>query len=231
MTRLDVFDFSTAGVTLTSGARRAGGEPGEFNGSVNGLIDNGGVDLGRFAYDNTVPYGQVSLGDGGSIAFDLTRDVQTNGPLYLYVAEEGGAEPLTGKISASSDFVEPTGDLSTDLGTAGLQGDATKLTYVFTPKAGDTAFSFDAVLFSEELPEFDGTDLTDIFSIKLNGVDIGSLSNGAALTIKNLVYSGSNDLVYNLPGSGPLADQIRADAYTHALTDQRRAQPGRSSTR
>jgi VCBS repeat-containing protein len=73
------------------------------------------------------------------------------------------------------------------------------------------------VLFTEELSEFDGTSLTDEFSIKLNGKEIGTLSNGAALSIKNLVYSGSNDLILNPVGSGALADTIKADAYTRIL--------------
>ncbi len=59
------------------------------------------------------------------------------------------------------------------------------------------------------MPEYDGTALTDLFTIKLNGVDIGALSNGAALTIKNLVYAGSGDLIANLPGTGPSRTRSR----------------------
>jgi Ca2+-binding RTX toxin-like protein len=219
--RRDVFDFTNAGVTLTPGEQRAGDfQSIDFNGTINGLL--AGVTLDRF--DSTgstaTEFNQsVTLGDFGSIAFDLTQPVSTRQPLYLYVAEAGisAEEQLVGVVSASTDTVVPTGDLSTDLSADGPNGDTTRLSYTFTPRSGDTAFSFDAVLFTEELPEYDGTDLTDLFSIKINGVEIGSLSDGSALGIKNLVYSPADDLIANTPGSGPLADAIKADAYTRTL--------------
>jgi hypothetical protein len=86
------------------------------------------------------------------------------------------------------------------------------------------------VLFSEELPEFDGTSLSDLFSIKLNGKEVGSLSNGAALSIKNLVYGGSGDLILNPVGIGALADVIKADAYTKTLTISGPLDPGVANT-
>ena len=98
----------------------------------------------------------------------------TNQPLYLYIAGQGlTGEAVKGQILVSPDGLTPTGDLSTDLGALGADGDTTSLTYTFTPKAGDTAFSLDVVLFTEELPEYNGTDLSDLYSIKLNGVEIG----------------------------------------------------------
>lgn len=232
--QLDVFDFSNAGVVLKPGSQRPGGNAApDLNGQVNGLLD-GLATLSTFDSSGSVAdVGRaMTLGDSGSIGFDLTETVSTKQPLYLYISEAGISmeETVRGFVSASSNTLEPIGDLSTDLGPSGPDGDTTRLTYTFTPKAGDTAFSFDAVFFSEELPEYDGTALTDLFTIKLNGVDIGALSNGAALTIKNLVYAGSGDLIANLPGTGPLADTIKADAYTRTLTISGAVDPGTANT-
>lgn len=226
----DVFDFSTSSVFLRPGTQRFGVEQAaDLNGTVNGMLD-GLNTLGVFdatGQTGTIG-GRVTLGDGGSIGFNLKEAVSTKEPLYLYISESGisDEETVRATVSASSDTITPTGDLSTDLGTAGPDGDTTRLTYSFTPNAGDTAFSFEAVLFSEELPEHDGTSLTDLFSIKINGVEIGALSNGAALDVKSLVYSNSGDLIYNPVGSGPLADKIKADAYTKALTITGTINPG-----
>ncbi|MGJ3627016.1 hypothetical protein AB5I41_09045 [Sphingomonas sp. MMS24-JH45] len=96
----------------------------------------------------------------------------------------------------------PSGDLSTDLGATGPAGDDTVLTYRFTPKAGDTAFAFDAVFFTEELPEYDGTRLSDLFSIKLNGIDIGRLSNGTDPVAEEPGLFGSGNLILNAPDKG-----------------------------
>ncbi|PAX06764.1 choice-of-anchor L domain-containing protein [Sphingomonas lenta] len=223
--RLDVFDFSNASLTYQAGTQ--GPAPSNFPyladlpGSVNGLVDQARVRLDLFAgpfYDSSDVVGTLTLGEGGSIGFDLTEPVSADGPLYLYIAESGGSgEVVTGSIDVSSDTIEPTGDLSTDLGAEGPGGDATAMTYRFTPKAGDTAFAMNVVLFTEELPEFDGSDLTDHFSIKLNGVEIGALNNGNALSIKSLALSPNDDVRFNDVGTGPLADVIRADAYTSVL--------------
>lgn len=231
--KLNVFDFSNAGVTLNQGTERPGGVDAELDGTSNGLITSLPT-LGTFdSTGSTLQVGSsVTLGDGGSIGFDLTSPVSTSQPLYLYLAEAGisSGETLQGFFSASDNSIEPAGDLSTDLGAAGPDGDTTAFTYTFTPGAGDNTFSFDAVLFSEELPEFDGSDLTDLFSIKINGVEVGALSNGASLSIRSLVSSGSGDLIGNPVGTGPLADQIKADAYTRTLTITGPITPGEVNT-
>lgn len=232
--KLDVFDFSSSSVFLTPGTQRFGtDQAADLNGTINGMLD-GLNTLGVFdATGQTGTIGRrVTLGDGGSIGFNLKEATSTKEPLYLYISESGisNEETVRATVSASSDTITPTGDLSTDLGTAGPEGDTTRLTYSFTPKAGDTAFSFEAVLFSEELPEYDGTSLTDLFSIKINGIEIGALSNGAALDVKSLVYSNSGDLIYNPVGSGPLADKIKADAFTKTLTISGLVNPGTVNT-
>lgn len=234
LTKLDVFDFSAASLTFQPGFQSPPTNATfpygtDLKGSINGLVDQAAVRLDIF--NENFSQGYLTLGRGGSLGFDLTSTVSTNQPLYLYAAEVGAnGENLVGSINVSSDTIEPTGDLSTDLGAAGSEGDTTSLTYTFTPKTGDTAFSLDVVLFSEELPEFDGTDLTDLYSIKLNGVEISALSNGAALTIKNLVYAASGDLIFNPVGTGPLADSIKADAYTKTLTISGAIDPGVANT-
>ena len=178
---------------------------------MNGLVDAGlcALDLfgGPVSYNSPILGGTLTSGDGGKIGFDLNTTVSTGRAPYIYWRNRGLAgEVLTGASTLSSDNIEPTGDLSTDLGAGGPDGDAAKFTYRFTPTAGDTAFSLDLVLFSEEFPEFDGLDPTDLYSIKLNGVEIGALSNGAALTAKNLIYGGSGDLIsiHRAPGLLPM---------------------------
>ena len=76
-------------------------------------------------------------------------------------------------------------------------------------------------MFSEELAEFAGSEFNDSFKILLNGVNLAHLSNGSAATVNNLMASPhvqlSGDLILNPAGTGPLADQVRADAYTKLL--------------
>ena len=55
----------------------------------------------------------------------------------------------------------------------------------------------------------------------LNGVNLATLSNGAAANINNLTASPLGpfhpDLILNPAGTGPVADSFRADAYTKTL--------------
>ena len=67
-------------------------------------------------------------------------------------------------------------------------------------------------------------------SILLNGVNLATLSDGAAATVNNLMASPFGpvhpDLVLNPAGSGPLADFVRADGYTEILSYAGRMQDG-----
>ncbi|MCB1492397.1 MAG: cadherin repeat domain-containing protein, partial [Rhodobiaceae bacterium] len=239
MSRLNVFDFSAAGTHYRAGDQRF--DPlDSFNdaapylrGSLtDSLINNARATLQTLDVYDSFQNGFVSLGDGGSIGFDLTTPVSTNGPLYLYVSEADAStgETLTGVISASTEQVEPAGDLSTDLGDRGLGGDTTTLTYHFTPDAKSATVQFQVVLFSEELPEFAGAAPFDVLSATLNGVSIGTLSDGKAATLDNLMVTTYGpkhpDLILNTPVTGPAADLIRADAYTTVLTFTGRADVG-----
>jgi hypothetical protein len=218
LAKLDVFDFSAAGTVFRPGTQRISVSP--THPDLSGSIEFGDVGLvldashlRRVDADGGTDFGNLTFGDGGSLSFNLTSTVSSDGPLYLYVGKDGATgEALEGLVSVSSAFIQPDGDLSTDLGTIGTPGDTTKLTYKFTPVAGSDTFQFEFVVFSEELPEFAEPFAGDAFKVKLNGVEYGALSNGDALTLDNLLLS--SDLILNPVGTGPAANETRADAYT-----------------
>jgi len=75
----------------------------------------------------------------------------------------------------------------------------------------------------------DGFEPDIILAIARGGLLIaGAL--GYALSIKNLVYGGSGDLILNPVGTGALADTIKADAYTKTLTISGPLDPGVANT-
>ena len=238
---IDVFDYTPAGTHFTPGSQRFNaGDSRTPELNLHGT--NLGVVLARATlgqFDQTINSnlgGSVALGDSGSISFDLTDTVRTDDrPVYLYISEgfTGAGEGISGIITASSAHVVPEGDLSTDLGDTGLDGDTTTVTYHFTPGSGGDEVQFQVVLYSEELPEFAGEADMDEFKITLNGVSIGRLSDGASATMDNLMMTTygphHSDLVLNAPQTGPLADVIRADAYTTILTFTGRANVGQDN--
>jgi hypothetical protein len=221
---LDVFDFNAAGMDFRPGSQRGNPTAGvPVSGATNTGLILDASHLGVLDADGFTDEGNITLGDGGRLAFDLHPAVSTDEPLYLYVGEDGASgETLEGTISVSSAFIRPDGDLSTDLGTAGAEGDTTRLTYAFTPDAGLDLVEFQFVIFSEELPEFGGGALEDALHIKMNGVEVGALSDGASATLSSLALSPFGpyhpDLILNPPGTGPAADTTRADAYTKVIT-------------
>jgi Ca2+-binding RTX toxin-like protein len=226
--RLDVFDFSNAGLVFSPGTERTPSPytRSDLANSVNGLVDNSGARLDLFD-DRGLPsdtHGSLTFGDGGSLALNLTQPVSTKGPLYLYVGEAGISlgETISGDISVSSNRTDAPTDLSTDFGAPGAANDDISFTYTFMADASVSQIAFQFALFSEELAEFAGSEFNDSFKILLNGVNLAHLSNGSAATVNNLMASPhvqlSSDLVLNPVGSGPLASQVRADAYTKLLT-------------
>src|SRR5262249_17365435 len=224
--RLDVFDFSNAGMVYSAGSIRDGGLPGStLFGSINNLIvDESSATLDTFDGVLSGAGGFVSLGDGGSLKFDLTPGVSTKGPLFLYLAEDGGSgESVDGLLSVSTAGRDVPTTMSTDFGAPGPANDDISFTYNFkVTDASIKQIAFQFALFSEELPEFAGSDFNDSFKILLNGVNLAHLSDGAAATVNNLMASPhvqlSGDLVLNPVGTGPVAGQTAADAYTKLLT-------------
>jgi hypothetical protein len=109
---LNVFDFSAANTVFTPGNQRGTVAPALF-GSDGGTVNNAVATLGSFDGNlidpdlsnndptDLVGNGFISLGDGGSILFNLTNAVSTNGPLYLYVGEVGNNGEFPGAITAT----------------------------------------------------------------------------------------------------------------------------------
>lgn len=210
------------------------------DGSLFGFVDNGQATLGRFDYNAANDSGYLTLGDGGQLGLNLNEEIGKDEPVWLIVAEAGGSENFDGTFTASTQGLVPAGDLSTDFGATGAEDDT--ITYVAEfdldlglggplllpgvtePDGLNLAAAayvklFDAVLASEELREFSGTELQDSLSIRLNEVELGYLSDGAAVTLERLSQSPvgpyHDDLVLNLAEdtvASPTA--TRADGYT-----------------
>lgn len=210
------------------------------DGSLFGFVDNQRATLGRFDYNAATNSGYLSLGDGGQLGLNLSEAIGKDEPVWLIVAEAGGSESFDGTFTASTQGLIPAGDLSTDFGAPGVADDT--ITYVAEfdldlgvggpillpgvtePDGLNLAAAayvklFDAVLASEELREFSGTELQDSLSIRLNGVELGSLSDGAAVTLERLSQSPvgpyHDDLVLNLADDAVASPAAtRADGYT-----------------
>ena len=235
--RLNVFDYSSAFNQFAPGTARAGSgpSPADFQGTQNGIIDLSAARLGEFDYSFAGSgSGSFTLGDGGSVGFDLTETVDTDGPLYLYVAEGGDPEELAASITASDTRLAAPADLSTDFGAEGAEDDLIRLTYSFDLAAdAGKLLTFDYVLATEELREFAGTEFNDSFRIFLNGVQLAKLTDGTAATVNQLQpapFAASHpDLMMNPVGTGPAAAETRADAYTVPLTFVGRTQAGRNT--
>ena len=240
LSRLELFDFTQDAVFFEPGVQRAGRfQDRDLVGSVNGLVDLAVARLDLA--DNTGgmtddPAGIVSLGEGGSLGFDLTAPVRSSAgdPVFLYVVEAGGVENLEGVVQVSSEPIGVAGDLSTDLGRPGAEDDEARLTMTFevefdaadgpAPDFAEYSFEelFQVVIAPEELPERGGALSPDLFGVRVNGVDAITTAAGVAVTMDMLAFSpfGGFDpsLTLNPAGDGPLSDTLRADAYTAAYT-------------
>src|SRR4051794_23898343 len=101
-----VFNFSAAGTVFAPGAQRAPADPKLFGTDATGnKVDNAVATLGLFDGNSTtaIPgaFGFVSLGDGGSLAFNLTSAVSPSS-LYLYIGEVGdNGEVAAGRVTVS----------------------------------------------------------------------------------------------------------------------------------
>lgn len=106
---LNVFDFSPTGTLFSPGTQRAPAAP-KLNGTdASGTqVDAAFATLGAF---DAVFFaeGSVTLGDGGSIGFNLSSPVDGDG-LYLYVGEVGlgAGEGLDALITVSTTPITPS---------------------------------------------------------------------------------------------------------------------------
>jgi len=120
---LNVFDFSSTGTLFTPGSQRLPVAPALF-GTTGTEIDNAIATLGSFDANSTTgptALGFASLGDNGSVGFNLTSAVSTTTPLYLYIGEVGdNGEVAAGQITVSDKPIESVPEPATLLGLAAI---------------------------------------------------------------------------------------------------------------
>jgi PEP-CTERM motif len=107
---LSVFDFIngisfTPGAMAPVGADAAAAGPRVFGSSPGNVVNNAVATLGAFdaVYPSGAEQGWVTLGLGGSIAFNLTSAISTEG-LYLYIGEVGN----NGEVAAGNVQIRDT---------------------------------------------------------------------------------------------------------------------------
>lgn len=230
---LDVFDFSPASTTFVPGTQRPPRFPpfdniaSDLSGTINGNVNNAVATLQAFDANSNVDVrtGEVSLGDGGRLGFNLKNPVTPDSPRFLYIGEAGSnpgdlRELVDGQITVSDRAVNDLNDLSTDFGTPGEENDAISLKLDFDTDATVQKIFFEYVFGSEEFVEFAGQ-FNDEFSIKLNGIDLAALSDGSQVSINNLTPSPNPpyhpDFIDNTVENGVAKDITRLDGYTKKL--------------
>lgn len=111
---LAVFDF-VGGTAFGPGAQRAPTDSRLFGTTGTGVaVDNSMATLGDFDGENTTlaPFGFLSMGDNGSLSFNLTAAVSTSG-LFLYIGEVGdNGEVAAGTITVNSNRVPEPGSMA-----------------------------------------------------------------------------------------------------------------------
>jgi hypothetical protein len=106
------FDYSPTGTFFTPGAQRPPVDPKLFGTGPGGTtVDNSVATLGLFDADATtaIPgaFGYVSMGDGGTLSFNLTSAIPTDG-LFLYIGEVGdNGEVAAGNVVVSDQPISP----------------------------------------------------------------------------------------------------------------------------
>lgn len=122
---LSVFDF-VSGAIFNPGAQRAPADPKLFGtGPAGNTVDDAVATLGLFDGESTtaIPgaFGFLSMGDNGSISFNLTAAVATSG-LFMYIGEVGNnGEVAASTITVSGNRVPEPGSLAlASLGMLGL---------------------------------------------------------------------------------------------------------------
>lgn len=113
---LSVFDF-VSGAAFSPGAQRLPADPKLFGTGPGGnTVDDAVATLGSFDGESTtaIPgaFGFMSMGDNGTISFNLTAAVATAG-LFMYIGEVGNnGEVAASTITVSSNRVSEPGSLA-----------------------------------------------------------------------------------------------------------------------
>lgn len=122
---MSVFDF-VSGTNFTPGAQRAPAAPKLFGtGAAGNTVDDTVATLGLFDGESTTAmpgaFGFLSMGDNGTISFNLTSAVATSG-LFMYIGEVGNnGEVAASSITVSNTHVPEPGSLAlTSLALLGL---------------------------------------------------------------------------------------------------------------
>ncbi len=232
LSKLDVLNFTPAGSVLEPGAIRLGAGAGdELVGIQSGFLNNPIATLDVRDGTGAATTNSFSMGDGGEATFLLDQPISgSDTPTYFYVAETGAFEGLFLQVATdpADQDTSAAGDLSTDFGLPGVQGDHLGFEVdVSFPLDAPTGTIVEVELFQivvafESLLELAGPDLQDRFRVTVNGFDALVLRDGSAAMLENLALSPFGDfhpdLIQNPVGDGPMADSLRADAFTAVLT-------------
>jgi len=143
-----------------------------------------------------------------------------NDPLGL----NSGIVLSTGKVTdIPGPNLDDGGNLSTDFGASGVEGDLTELNLSFFADSTAEKLFFKYVFGSEEFLEYAGTSFNDSFELLLNGTNMARLTDGQTVTINNLVPNSgyrptdNPDYINNPSVTGLAANIIKLDGYTKVL--------------
>ncbi len=144
----------------------------------------------------------------------------TNDPLGL----NSGIVLSTGKVTdIPGENLGDDGNLSTDFGASGVEGDLTQLNLSFFADSTAEKLFFKYVFGSEEFLEYAGSTFNDSFELLLNGTNMARLTDGQTVTINNLVPNSGyrptdhQDYINNPSLTGLAANIIKLDGYTKVL--------------
>jgi hypothetical protein len=165
-----------------------------------------------------------NLGGLSNFSVSITGDPSafgtfTNDPLGL----NSGIVLSTGKVIDIPGANLDDGNLSTDFGASGVEGDFTQLNLSFFADSTAEKLFFKYVFGSEEFLEYAGTSFNDSFELLLNGTNLARLTDGQAVTINNLVPNSGYrptdhpDYINNPSVTGLAANIIKLDGYTKVL--------------
>jgi len=174
----------------------------------------------NFLGTNTAGLSNFSLSiTGDARAFGIFND----DPFGL----TSGVVLSTGKVTdIPGENLGRDGNLSTDFGASGVEGDLTQLNLSFFADSTAEKLFFKYVFGSDEFLEYAGTSFNDRFELLLNGTNLARLTDGQTVTINNLVPNSGDrstdnpDYINNPSVTGLAANIIKLDGYTKVLAFQ-----------